>query len=126
MDRKVNQVECHLREQYEQDLEKTNEEVQESTSTLKTKYEKQVAETLVQLEELHERNQEHELREARLKENFESEKRKVAELLRDVEGKTQMIGELEQNKEDLKTLEERFKQCLNEKCSLEEKVGKCF
>ena len=126
MDRKVNQVECHLREQYEEDLEKTKEEVHESTSTLKTKYEKQVTEILVQLEEQHERNQQHELREARLKENVESEKRKVAELVREVEGKTKMVQEFEQNKEDFKTLEEKFKQCLNEKCSLEEKVGECF
>jgi chromosome segregation ATPase len=122
MDHKVNQVECHLREQYEQDLEKTKEEVQQSTSTLKTKYEKQVADVLSQLEELHERNQEHELREARLKEKFESEKTKVAELLNEVERKTQMVDKLEQNKEDLKALEEKYKQCLNERCELEEKV----
>ena len=122
MDHKVNQVECHLREQYEQDLEKTKEEVQQSTSTLKTKYEKQVADVLSQLEELHERNQEHELREARLKETFESEKTKVAELLNEVERKTQMVEKLEQNKEDLKVLEEKYKQCLNEKSDLEEKV----
>ena len=122
MDHKVNQVECHLREQYEQDLEKTKEEVQQSTSTLKTKYEKQVADVLSQLEELHERNQEHELREARLKEKFESEKTKVAELLNEVERKTQMVDKLEQNKEDLKALEEKYKQCLNEKSDLEEKV----
>ena len=122
MDDKVSQVECHLREQYEQDLEKTKEEIQQTTSTLKTKYEKQVAETLLQLEELHERNQEHELREAKLKEKFNSEKAKVAKLLNEVEQKAKVVEEFEQNKKDFKTLEEKFKLCLSEKCSLEEKV----
>ena len=119
MDDKVNQVKCHLREQYEQDLEKTKEEIQQTTSTLKTKYEKQVAETLLQLEELHERNQEHESREARLKGKFQSEKAKVAALLNEVGQKTKIVEEFEQKKKDL---EEKFKLCLSEKCSLEEKV----
>ena len=122
MDNKVNQVESHLREQYEQDLEKTKEEVQQSTSTLKTKYERQVADVLSQLEELHERNQEHELREAKLKKKLESEKTKVSELLNDLGQKTKMVEEFEQNKNDLKTLEEKFKRCFSEKCGLEEKV----
>ncbi|XP_028406277.1 uncharacterized protein PFB0765w-like [Dendronephthya gigantea] len=124
MDRKVNQVECHLREQYEQDLEKTKEEVLESTSTLKMKYEKQVSEIQVQLEELHERNQQHELREARLKENFESERKKVAVHLKEIDRKTQTIRALEQNKKDLSELEEKFNQCLNEKDILEKKMEK--
>lgn len=122
MDRKVNQVESHLREQYQQDLEKNKEEIQESTSTLKTKYEKQVAEVLAQLEELHERNQQHELREATLKKNFENEKRKVAELLKEAEERIETVRELEQHKKDVKSLEEKFKQCLDEKSRLEEKV----
>ena len=122
MDRKVNQVESHLRELYQQDLEKNKEEIQESTSTLKTKYEKQVAEVLAQLEELHERNQQHELREATLKKNFENEKRKVAELLKEAEDRIETVRELEQHKKDLKSMEEKFKQCLDEKSSLEKKV----
>ena len=122
MDRKVNQVESHLRELYQQDLEKNKEEIQESTSTLKTKYEKQVAEVLAQLEELHERNQQHELREATLKKNFENEKRKVADLLKEAEDRIETVRELEQHKKDLKSMEEKFKQCLDEKSSLEKKV----
>lgn len=124
MDRKVNQVECHLREQYEEDLEKTKEEVLESTSTLKMKYEKQVSEIQVQLEELHERNQQHELREARLKENFESEKRKVADHLKEIDRKAQKIRALEQNKKDLSALEAKLNQSLNEKNILEKKMEK--
>ena len=122
MDGKVNQVESHLREQYEQDLEKTKEEVQESTSTLKTKHEKQVTEILTQLEELHERNQQHELQEARLKENFEAERRRVCELTKKVEEKTKIVRELQRNKKDLKLLHEEFKQYKNERSSFEEKV----
>ena len=122
MDRKVNQLESHLREQYQQDLEKNKEEIQESTSTLKTKYEKQVAEVLAQLEELHERNQQHELREATLKKNFENEKRKFAELSKEAEEKLETVRELEKSKKDLKNLEEKFKLCWQGKCILEEKV----
>ena len=122
MDRKVNQLESHLREQYQQHLEKNKEEIQESTSTLKTKYEKQVAEVLAQLEELHERNQQHELREATLKKNFENEKRKFAELSKEADEKLETVRDLEKNKNDLKDLEEKFKLCLQEKCILEEKV----
>lgn len=126
MDRKVSQVESHLREQYEQDLEKTKEEVHESTSTLKMKYEKQVSEILAQLEELHERNQQHELREGKLKQSFESERRKVVELRKEMDTKTQVIQELEENgvkiSNEFQELEKKLKQSLNEKFALEKRV----
>lgn len=101
MNRKVSQVEHHLREQYEQDLEKTKEEVLQSNSTLKEKYEKQIADVLIQLEALHERNQQHELKEARLKQSFETEKKKVRELMKELDERKKLIAEFEIHEQGL-------------------------
>ena len=130
LDEKVHRVESYLRQQYEQDLEKTREELHESSTTLKTKYENQLAEVFSQLEELHERNQEHELREAKLKKDYESAKKTLKELRLEVKKQSDR-NNLQEGIEDdhykdshsqFKESKEKLQKVFDEKKSLEERV----
>ena len=130
LDEKVQRVQSHLRQQYEQDLDKNKEELHESSITLKTKFEKELAEAVAQLEELHERNQQHEFEKTKLKKDFENAKKNMEKLHEEVEKKKNIqIQQFEkrtdgvENDDQSKELEEEeFRKVLDEKKSLEEKL----
>lgn len=86
LNEKLNNVEQHWRKMYEEDLGKTRSELEESNKTLKDKYEREVSDIMVQMDEVHQRSREVLLQEkmqfeAQQKEEFERQLSEVKEEL---------------------------------------------
>ena len=86
LNEKLNKVEQHWRKLYEEDIGKTRSELEESNKTLKDKYERQVSDIMVQMDEVQQRSREVLMQEkmqfeAQQKEMFERQLSEVKEEL---------------------------------------------
>lgn len=113
LNEKLNKVEHHWRKMYEEDLGKTRSELEESNKTLKDKYEREVSDIMVQMDEVHQRSREVLLQEkmqfeAQQKEEFERQLSEVKEELQPYKDKY-----LELEKEN-QSLSEKYERDLSE------------
>ena len=113
LNEKLNKVEQHWRNQYEEDVFKTRSELEESNRTLKDKYERQVSDIMVQMDEVQQRSREVLMQEkmqfeAQQKEQFERQLSEVKEELQPYKDKC-----LELEKEN-KSLSDKYERNLSE------------
>ena len=113
LNEKLINAERHWRKQYEEDVGKTRSELEESNRTLKDKYERQVSDIMVQMDEVQQRSREVLLQEkkqfeAQQKEHFERQLSEVKEELQPYKDK---CLELEK---DNKSLSEKYERDLTE------------
>lgn len=113
LNEKLNKVEQHWRNQYEEDIGKTRSELEESNRTLKDKYERQVSDIMVQMDEVQQRSREVLMQEkmqfeAQQKEQFERQLSEVKEELQPYKDKC-----LELEKEN-KSLSDKYERNLSE------------
>lgn len=113
LNEKLNKVEQHWRKMYEEDLGKTRSELEESNKTLKDKYERQVSDIMVQMDEVQQRSREVLIQEkmqfeAQQKEEFERQLSEVKEELQPYKDKC-----LELEKEN-QSLSEKYERDLSE------------
>ena len=113
LNEKLNNAEQHWRTQYEEDIGKTRSELEESNRTLKDKYERQVSDIMVQMDEVQERSREVLMQEkmqfeAQQKEQFEKQLSEVKEELQPYKDKC-----LELEKEN-KSLSDKYERNLSE------------
>lgn len=113
LNEKLNKTEQHWRKLYEEDIGKTRSELEESNKTLKDKYERQVSDIMVQMDEVQQRSREVLMQEkmqfeAQQKEQFEKQLSEVKEELQPYKDKC-----LELEKEN-QTLSEKYERDLSE------------
>ena len=113
LNEKLNKVEQHWRHLYEEDIGKTRSELEESNKTLKDKYERQVSDIMVQMDEVQQRSREVLMQEkmqfeAQQKEQFEKQLSEVKEELQPYKDKC-----LELEKEN-QSLSEKYERDLSE------------
>lgn len=113
LNEKLNKVEQHWRKLYEEDIGKTRSELEESNKTLKDKYERQVSDIMVQMDEVQQRSREVLMQEkmqfeAQQKEQFEKQLSEVKEELQPYKDKC-----LELEKEN-ESLSEKYERDLSE------------
>lgn len=106
---KVNKVEQHWRKLYEEDIGKTRSELEESNRTLKDKYERQVSDIMVQMDEVQQRSREVLMQEkmqfeAQQKEEFE---RQLSEVKEELQPYKNRYFELEKENQSLSEKYER-------------------
>ena len=113
LNEKLNKTEQHWRKLYEEDIGKTRSELEESNKTLKDKYERQVSDIMVQMDEVQQRSREVLMQEkmqfeAQQKEQFEKQLSEVKEALEPYKDKC-----LELEKEN-QSLSEKYERDLTE------------
>lgn len=113
LNEKLNKVEQHWRKLYEEDIGKTRSELEESNKTLKDKYERQVSDIMVQMDEVQQRSKEVLMQEkiqfeAQQKEQFEKQLSEVKEELQPYKDKC-----LELEREN-QSLSEKYERDLSE------------
>ena len=113
LNEKLNKTEQHWRKLYEEDIGKTRSELEESHKTLKDKYERQVSDIMVQMDEVQQRSREVLMQEkmqfeAQQKEQFERQLSEVKEALEPYKDKC-----LELEKEN-QSLSEKYERDLTE------------
>ncbi|XP_078360672.1 LOW QUALITY PROTEIN: uncharacterized protein LOC144645082 [Oculina patagonica] len=113
LNEKLNKTEQHWRKLYEEDIGKTRSELEESNKTLKDKYERQVSDIMVQMDEVQQRSREVLMQEkmqfeAEQKEQFEKQLSEVKEELQPYKDKC-----LELEKEN-QSLSEKYERDLSE------------
>lgn len=113
LNEKLNKTEHHWRKLYEEDIGKTRSELEESNRTLKDKYERQVSDIMVQMDEVQQRSREVLMQEkmqfeAEQKEQFERQLSEVKEALEPYKDKC-----LELEKEN-QSLSEKYERDLTE------------
>lgn len=113
LNEKLNKTEQHWRKLYEEDIGKTRSELEESHKTLKDKYERQVSDIMVQMDEVQQRSREVLMQEkmqfeAEQKEQFEKQLSEVKEALEPYKDKC-----LELEKEN-QSLSEKYERDLTE------------
>lgn len=113
LNEKLNKNEQHWRKLYEEDIGKTRSELEESNKTLKDKYERQVSDIMVQMDEVQQRSREVLMQEkmqfeAQQKEQFEKQLSEVKEALEPYKDKC-----LELEKEN-QSLSEKYERDLSE------------
>jgi len=109
LNEKLNKTEQHWRKLYEEDIGKTRSELEESNKTLKDKYERQVSDIMVQMDEVQQRSREVLMQEkmqfeAQQKEQFERQLSEVKEALEPYKDK---CFELEKENQSLSEKYER-------------------
>ena len=103
LNEKLNNVEKHLRREYEEDICKTKSELEESNRTLKEKYEREVSDIMVQMEDVQQRNKEVLLQEKKQFEEKQKEEfqKQLSEVMEELEPYKARCNALEEEKNQL-------------------------
>ena len=103
LNEKVNKVEKHWRKQYDEDMGKTRCELEESNRTLKEKYEKEVSDIMIQMEEVQQKHQEVMQQEKRQFEEHQKEmfQKQLSEVKEELEPYKNKCIALEKENKDL-------------------------